>query len=230
MIDQLPLNIQLRDDATFASFYVGDNPEALQAATDLAQGIGEPFLYFWGQTGVGRTHLLQAACHKATEEGASTVYISLQAQKKLSSTIFQGIEDLSLICIDDIDEIAGQAMWEEALFHLFNRIRLQNGRLIIAATVAPKDLKIHLPDLKSRLSWGIVYQLHRLRDEQKIQALQLRADRRGLDLPEAVGQFLLSRCSRNMSELFSTLEKLDRASLTEQRKLTIPFVKQVLEI
>ena len=232
MIDQLPLNIQLRDDATLDSFYPGDNVEALNAIQQIAKGEGENFLYIWGQTGVGRTHLLQAACHFATESGVTAIYIPLKGQcgAKFSPEILQGIEDLSLVCLDDIDEAAGFSNWEEALFHLFNRIRSNNGRLIVSSAFAPKDLPIKLPDLKSRLSWGVIYQLHRLNDEQKISALQLHAEQRGIELSETVGQFLLNRCSRNMNELFSVLEKLDRASLAEQRRLTIPFVKQVLDL
>ncbi len=227
---QLPLNIQLRDDATLTSFYAGaDNPEALLAVTQMAQGVGEPFVYLWGPAGAGRTHLLQAASHAASECGMASLYIPLQT-KSLSSTILQGAEGIPLVCIDDIQNIAGQPGWEEGLFHLFNRIQMQKSRLLVAADVAPKNLKIILQDLQSRLSSGVVYQLHALNDEHKIKALQLRAIQRGLDLPDAVGGFLLSRCPRNMSELFLTLEKLDRASLAEQRRLTVPFVKQVLEL
>ena len=230
MIDQLPLNIHLRDDATLANYYSGDNKEALSAVLDIANGIGETFIYLWGQTGVGRTHLLQAACHKATEAGSTVLYIALKDEKKVSPAILQGIEVLSLICIDDIDSVAGKPEWEEALFHLFNKIRAINHRLMISSTVSPKDLSFVLPDLKSRLAWGVIYQLQRLTDEQKIQTLQLRAEHRGLVLTETVGQFLLNRCSRDMPELFAILEKLDRASLAEQRGLTIPFVKHVLGI
>ncbi len=230
MIDQLPLNIQLRDDATLLSYYSGENQEALNAVTKMAAGQGEFFLYLWGQLGVGRTHLCQAACHAAAVHNKSAFYLSLEENTQYSIDIFQGLENLDLVCIDDIDKISGNAKWEEALFHFFNRIQFQKGRLLIAADVAPKELKIHLLDLKSRLASGVTYQLHRLDDEQKISALQLRAEQRGIKLTKTVGQFLLSRCSRNMSELFNTLEKLDRASLAEQRRLTIPFIKEILEI
>lgn len=229
MIEQLPLNIQWRDDATLQNFYPGDNVEALKAVSELSQSMGEPFVYLWGQSGVGRTHLLQATCRAASENNVAAFYISLRDKHHLSLTALQGVEDLPLVCIDDIEQVASVSMWEEALFHLFNRIQAQKGRLLIAADVAPKYLPFSLLDLKSRLNWGVTYQLHRLTDEQKIAVLQLRAQHRGLELNKMVGQFLLSHCSRDMSELYGILEKLDHASLVEQRRLTIPFVKQVMK-
>lgn len=230
MVAQLPLNMQLRDDATLASYYPGDNQEILSALMQMSAGVGESFIYLWGGSESGRTHLLQAACQAAGEAGIAALYIPLKEYRHLSPTVLQGIEEIPLVCLDDIDTVAGQPMWEEALFHLFNRIRARQGRLLIAANVAPTHLNITLPDLKSRLTWGVVYQLHTLNDEQKLCALQLRAHMRGLQLSKTVGQFLLHRCSRHFSELFSTLEVLDRASLAEQRRLTVPFVKHVLQL
>lgn len=230
VVEQLPLNIHWRDDATLASFYPGDNTEALKAVSELSGGIGEPFVYLWGQAGVGRTHLLQAACHHASEKGIAAFYLSFENIHSLSPSIVEGIEGISVVCLDDVENIVGKPEWEELLFHVFNRIRAENGRLLIASSVAPKDIQIQLPDLKSRFAWGVIYQLHRLTDDQKTDALQLRAYQHGLELSKSVGNFLLTHCSRNMSELFQLLGQLDRASLAEQRRLTIPFVKHVLDL
>lgn len=228
MIAQLPLNIQLRDDSLLESFYAGDNTQAFQAIMDLSRGVGESFVYCWGHTGVGRTHLLQATCHAAMEAGIAAAYIPLRELNDLKPSLLQGLDTLSLICLDDVQFIAGNPVWEEALFHLFNRVRAVHGRLLMAANASPLQMAITLPDLKSRLAWGVVYQVHALTDEQKWHALALRARCRGLQLNKTVSQFLLSRCSRNMTQLFQYLEILDKASLAEQRRLTIPFVKQVL--
>ncbi len=230
MIQQLPLNIQWRDDATLQNFYPGDNGEALKAVSALSEGIGESFVYLWGQSGVGRTHLLQAACHAASEKGIAAFYLSLRDREHLSLSALQGVEDVPLVCLDDIEQIAKLSIWEEGLFYLFNRIQAKKGRLLIAADVAPKYLPFSLPDLKSRLNWGVTYQLHRLTDEQKMTVLELRAEHRGLALHKTVAQFLLNHCSRDMNELYAVLEKLDRASLIEQHRLTIPFVKHVLNL
>jgi DnaA family protein len=230
MIAQLPLNIQLRDDSVLESYYAGENTQALQAITALSRGERESFVYCWGPMGVGRTHLLQAACQEAVLAGIAAVYVPLCEFTNLDPLMLQGLDNLSLVCVDDIHQIAGKPEWEEGLFHLFNRIRAVNGKLLISADVSPLHIPIVLADLKSRLAWGVVYQLQELSDEHKWHALALRAHCRGLHLNKTVSQFLLSRCSRNMAQLFHSLELLDNASLAEQRRLTIPFVKQVLGI
>jgi len=130
---------------------------------------------------------------------------------------------------DNIEGIAGDDEWEAAVFHLYNRI-LETGRtrLFITGDRPPRQLNLSLPDLASRLDWGQIYKLQPLSDEEKLQALQLRAKLRGFELPEDVGRFLLKRLDREMRTLFMTLDQLDRASITAQRKLTIPFVKEIL--
>lgn len=229
-VEQLALGFRLRDDATFESFLPTGNEQILSAVINNVRGIGDPFIYLWGPLASGRSHLLQATCHAAPEFRQTAVYLPLDAPNKLQPELFSGLENVDLVCIDDVEKIAGDCAWEEKLFHLFNRIRSNNKRLIIAANTAPVNLAIKLPDLKSRLSWGVVYQMNLLDDEQKLAALKLRAQCRGLDLEPAVGRFLLRRCPRNMVELFMLLEQLDQASLAEQRRLTIPFVKEVLGV
>ncbi|MER2890704.1 DnaA inactivator Hda, partial [Escherichia coli] len=103
-------------------------------------------------------------------------------------------------------------------------------RLLITGDRPPRQLNLGLPDLASRLDWGQIYKLQPLSDEDKLQALQLRAKQRGFELPEDVGRFLLKRLDREMRTLFDTLDQLDRASITAQRKLTIPFVKDILKL
>lgn len=229
-LEQLPLGFRLRDDATFASFLPAGNQEVMHAVLNIFHGRGDPFLYIYGAEGSGRSHLLQAICHAAPEYQQTAVYLPLDDSAPESPDLFMGLENINLLCIDDIEKISGNANLEEQLFHLFNNVRANNNRLIITANVAPANLAIKLPDLKSRLSWGTAYQLHALDDEHKLTALQLRAQSRGLDLDQAVGKFLLRRCPRNMGQLFTTLEQLDQASLAEQRRLTIPFVKDVLGV
>jgi DnaA-homolog protein len=230
MIAQLPLSIRTQGDTTFTSFIPGRNTQAINNIHWLSQGIGEQFIYIWGVSGVGRTHILQAACHSASKLSQTALYIPLVKKDEFSISLFQGLENLSLICLDDLEQIVGDKGWEENLFHLFNRLRAAGGRLLISANSAPKQLAIKLPDLKSRLSSGVVFHLHALTDEQKKDAIVSHAHSRGLELDQTVAQFLLSRCSRNTLKLFQTLEQLDQASLAAQRRLTIPFVKQVLGV
>lgn len=226
---QLTLSIQLRDEATFANFVAGDNAALLSQLSQLLTLPDERFFYLWGNAGAGKTHLLQACCHLATQHNLGSVYLSL-ADPVLSPDVLQGLEQLAVLGIDDIDVIANNAAWQEALFHLYNRVREGNAYLIIGANNSPPNLAITLADLRSRLAWGQVYQVKPLDDEKKIHALQLRAEQRGFKLSVEVASFLLNRCSRDMSNLYQILETLDAASLSEQRSLTIPFVKKTLAI
>lgn len=227
---QLTLGLSIKDEATFDNFYPGRNLEVITELKKTARGIGEKVIYLCGSRGQGSSHLLQACCHEAHLYQQTSVYLPLSQLVLMSPDMLQGLESLSLICIDDVHAIAGNAAWEEALFHLFNRIRDADGRLIITAHDLPKSIGIELPDLVSRLSWGIVFQLHSLTDSEKLSALILRARIRGMTLSEEVAKYILTHCPRHMGTLFAALDALDNASLALQRRLTIPFVKEVLQI
>lgn len=227
---QLTLGLSLKDEATFDNFYLGKNAEIIAELKKTVGGQGERIIYLCGSRGQGLSHLLQACCHEAHKKHLSSVYLPLAHLSTLKPDVLMGLESLSLVCLDDLQMIAGLPAWEEAVFHLYNRIYDAGGRLIIAAHDLPKSIQLKLPDLISRLAWGIVYQLHPLSDEEKLSALTMRANRRGITLSEEVGKYLLTHCPRHMGTLFAALEALDKASLAAQRRLTIPFVKEVLEI
>ncbi|MCI0508289.1 MAG: DnaA regulatory inactivator Hda, partial [Gammaproteobacteria bacterium] len=154
--------------------------------------------------------------------------LALRNKDQYSSSMLEGLERLSLVCIDDIDAIEADHEWEEALFHLYNRAHDHKTALIITGATPPAQLTLKLHDLKSRLGWGLVLQLKPLNDDQKLAALQKRAVLRGLELNNDAGRFLLSRYSRNLRDLFALLDKLDHASLSEQRRLTIPFLRRYI--
>lgn len=227
---QLTLGVGLKDEATFSNFYIGPNHQLIEVLKKAAAGQGEWVIYFYGTGGNGCTHLLQASCHEAHQNGLRTVYLPLTQLIELSPAILDGLEELDLICVDDIHMIAGRPKWEEAFFHAYNRIHASGKRLIVTSNVPPKALGVVLPDVVSRLVWGMVYQLQSLNDQEKLQVLIMRAERRGMTLLEDVGKFILTHCPRHMSTLFAALDALDKASLAAQRKLTIPFVKAVLQI
>lgn len=229
MTQQLALELQLRDDARFANFSAGDNKVLLALLEETVLTASEQFVYVWGAPGVGRTHLLQACCHLAFEQKLQCFYLPLLTHfEDFSPDVLNGLEACDLLCVDDLQCIAGDSAWEEAFFHLYNRVRERKTRLIMSATQAPKELNIKLPDLVSRLSWGLTFHVEPLQDQDKLDNLHLRAKARGLQLSEEVAKFLLTRCQRDMRSLVSALDMLDQASLVAQRKLTIPFVKETL--
>jgi len=224
---QLPLSIALRESATFENYFPGPNREVVSAVERL---VGEPggLIYLWGGEGVGRSHLLQAACHLATERGVTSTYLPLTDAWSWPVEMVEGLETLGLVCLDDIGAVAGVEAWEEALFHLFNRLRDTGGALLVSADAAPATVGLGLADLQSRLSWGLTLKLQALNDEQKQQAIELLAYRRGLILSSDAATYLLRHAPRGQATLFALLAQLDEASLAEQRRLTIPFIKSIL--
>jgi DnaA family protein len=224
MSGQLPLRIGTRDSIGFDNFYPGLNAEAVAAL----RADHEACIYLWGPPGSGKTHLLLAACRVAGEEGRRVSYLDLEHTPGLKAGILEGLETLDLVCVDGIDAVAGQRPWETGLFHLYNRARRTGAKLRVAGAAGPRELGLKLPDLVSRLGWGPIYHLYGLDDEGKLRALSLHARARGLALSDEVGRYLLRRFSRREAALFGAVQTLDNASLAAQRRLTIPFVKQVL--
>jgi DnaA family protein len=223
-ISQLPLGIGLRDSATFDSFLPERNELVLQALQDDSEAM----LYLWGPSGCGKTHLLQAVCHHAVTHNVIPAYLPLADLATLSPAILEGMEQQAVIAIDDIQALAGLRDWEEALLHLYNRVRDAGHRLVVSGAAAPHGLGLFLPDLITRLGWGPVFRLVPLDDAGKRRALQLRARRRGMVISKEVADYLLRRSPRDMNSLFTLLDRLDQASLAAQRKLTIPFVRELL--
>lgn len=222
---QLPLKLKLRDDALFDNFFVGDNAQLIETLKAFTEKKSESFIYCYGESGSGRTHLLQSCCHITQD----IFYLSLENYADFSPTIFEALEIQESVCIDDVDAIIGNIEWEEALFYFYNRARDIHTQLLVSAKKPPQQLSFALNDLQSRLQWGLVLEIKNLTDAEKIQALQMRAAIRGLSVSDEVSHYLLHHYSRNMHDLFSALEKLDHASLATKRKLTIPFIKSVMD-
>jgi len=227
---QRTLSVGLRDEATFENYFPHQNAELLAELKRTSSGEGEHVIYFYGTGGLGRTHLSQACCHYANQFNLPAIYLPFANLSSYSSDVLQGLESLSLVCVDDLHMIAGLRPWEEAFLYFYNRLIEAGGRLIITAKTAPKLLGLILADVASRLSLSVVYQLHPLTDEEKLDTLIKRAQLRGLILSAEVASFILTHSPRHMSTLFAALDTLDKESLSSKRRPTIPFVKEVLEI
>ena len=219
---QLALGVRLRADAVFESFAPGANTEVIAAL----RSPGTAPLWIWGAQGAGKTHLLQAVCAAAGEAAA---YFPLRQRGSLPPEALAGFERSRALCIDDVDEVAGDALWEKALFRLFIDGADLGTRLIFAAGVPPGQAAWVLKDWRSRAQSCVVYQLRDLDDQGRIEALQLRAGQRGLQLPYETSEYLLKRMPRDLPSLFEILDTLDEASLVAQRRLTIPFIREALE-
>lgn len=224
MNPQLPLGLSLRSNVDFAGFISGGNGEAISRLSTSQ----DPFLYLWGESGSGKSHLLQAACRQAQADHRQPAYLPLGTEQGLSPEMLEGLEVFDPVCLDDLEAIAGEAAWERAIFSLFNRLRENQGQLVVAADRPPGQLPLDLPDLASRLTWGPCYHLLPLDDEGRLELLQAGARRRGLEMNLETARFLLQRTPRDIHFLSRLIERLDNASLAAQRRLTIPFVREIL--
>ena len=180
-------------------------------------------MFLYGGVGLGKTHLLQACCH----EKKDIFYLPLANFAELSPAVFEALEFQSHVCLDDVDAIVGDLEWEEALFHFYNRARENGVSLLVSAKALPQHLHYQLPDLQSRLAWGLSLEIKGLTDVEKCQALQLRAKIRGFDLSDEVVHYLMHHYSRQTQDLFFLLDTLDQSSLAAKRRVTIPFVKSL---
>ena len=232
-VSQLTLSVQLPDDETFASFQSESNQMVVQQLTHFLDHVADEnktvhSLYLFGLTGVGKSHLLHASCAYADTLGTTSLCLSFSELTQLSVDVLDGLENIDLVCLDDIQLIAGNKQWQQGVFDLYNRMVEQNKCLLITGDQSVGQLNISLPDLVSRLSWGLTEQLKPLSDKEKSFALQYRAQQRGLFMSDEVASFLINRLSRDMASLLAALEQLDQASIREQRRITIPFIKDVL--
>lgn len=225
MLMQLTLPIKINPNTSFENFFTGYNEAVVFSLKACAHNHGEQFIFLCGPQSSGRSHLLQACCQAQAPDTA--FYLSL-ADPGLEPCVLQELEQLSLLCLDDIDAVLGKRLWEEALLHLYNESRANQHRLVVSSKLLPQQTACVLPDLRSRLQWGLTSQLRLLDDEQKIKVLQMHAQERGLFLDNEVAQYLLRHTSRDMRQLMRCLIRLDEASFTEKHRLTIPFIKQVL--
>jgi DnaA family protein len=226
-VKQLALGVRLRADAVFESFAPGLNGELIAAL----RGGGSAPLWLWGGEGSGKTHLLQAVCAAAAGNagaGAPAAYFPLERSPALPPAALAGFENCRVLCLDDVNALAGDLPWEQALFRLFNEAAELGTRLIFAARAAPHGIDWSLHDWRSRAAACLVYQLRELDDAGRVEALRLRAAQRGLQLPPETAEYLLRRMPRDMRSLFEILDQLDEASLMAQRRLTVPFIRDAL--
>ena len=225
---QLPLPFIKLERFDFDTFLPGNNAELIHYLKSIVDGVEKKNIYLWGPTGCGKSHLLNAVCNRASEGNKNPAYIPLTNMAEFSTEILQGLEQFDLVCVDGLDNIAGQKEWEIALFDLFNRLRECGRPLIMAAEKSPQLSGIRMQDLHSRLAWDLVYHITPMSDLLCVEALKIRAKLRGFEMNDDVAEYLLKRVPRDVHSLFDLLDLLDERSLAAGKKLTIPFIKQFL--
>lgn len=231
MNQQLGLAVSLRDDCQFANFHALAGSSAWQAREFLRDDVAEDkenLAYLWGPSGCGRSHLLQAICHHWADNGRRVQYLPIKDIKDVDAhAVLAGLENVDLVCLDDVDQMAHLPDWQEALFHFLNRRSLTGTCVVVSGDTSPLRLEMPLADLTSRLSAAVTFQLPGYGDEEKIQILRYRAECLGLELSAEAARFLLNHAPRNLAVLIEKLRDLDTKSLVHQRRLSVPFIKQV---
>jgi len=225
-MQQLPLAVRLRDRAVFGSFLAGPNAHTVAQLRNIAAGP-RTVCWLYGPHGSGKTHLLQAVCAQVPEH-AEAVYLPLAQLAGLDPEVLQGLQRVSCLCLDDLAAVLGRLPWELALFNLYRDAEERGASLIVAEESLPQRLNFALPDLASRLRAAVLLPLLSLDEAAQREALRLRAQLRGLELPEETALYLQRRFRRDMPTLYGLLDALDEAALLAQRRLTVPFIRDVL--
>lgn len=207
-----------------------DSASSLQALQEwFASGLGGACLV--GGDGAGKTHLLQAMLRQVEQRSGSTAgaaYVPGRDGARLSPEVLQGLEHLRLVCVDDVDRLLQGAGWQEAIYRLLVRLADCGGQLLLSAQHWPLEGVEHA-GLLERLQWALPLPVQALTEaeDQKL-ALSRRAHHRGVQLPDDVLSYLVREHGSDMAQLMHVLDYLDHASMTLKRRLTLPFVRQVL--
>jgi DnaA family protein len=227
---QLPLAIRPDDSATFANFYV--LPKVALVVGELQRMLADKnhaYLYLCAIAGSGKSHLLQACVQQAAQSGLAALYLPLaELQDYSPDDVLASAAGFEFVALDDLQAVIADPQWQAALFRFYNDCRDQHRKLLIASDRPVNELDCALADLQSRLGWGGIFRLPIIDDEGRAKILQHRAAQLGLVMEDDVVRFVLSRAARDLSELMQILNQLDQASLSQQRKLTLPFVKQIM--
>ncbi|HEX7325632.1 MAG TPA: DnaA regulatory inactivator Hda [Rhodanobacteraceae bacterium] len=224
----MPLDLRWPPHQRLDAYYPAANAATLHAVAAVARAASGDWLYLHGAPGTGKSHLLIAACRTAGELGRAARYLSLAAVPAPRAAALAGAVPTGLLALDDLQAIAGETAAEQALFDLYNRARAAGAQMLFAGAAAPADLGVRLPDLVSRLSSCTQCALHPLDAAGRRAMLRLLAGRLGLRLDDDVLDWWFARQPRDPASLVALLQRIDRAALAAQRRITIPFLRELL--
>lgn len=229
MNQQLLLPVAIPEDVTLDTFEVGDNGIVLQHLASLPeqQSNATPLTYLWGAEGVGKSHLLWGFCENANSQDLPALYIDAKDLLNYDVSMLEGLEFQRYLCIDNIHLLAQDRNWQVGLFDLINRV-IEQGQchLLVTANASPKQLPLQLPDLMSRLSWGIAFQIQPLNDQQLLAALQKHIKQKGLGMAASVLDYLIRHRQRNITDLLAYIDQLADYALQRRRRITLPLLKE----
>ena len=211
---------------TFETFYLGPNKSVVDSLRDEKNQL----IWLAGLEGFGKTHLLHAFLNSHEHENKKVLYLPMSESQDFTPDILDNLAQYDLVAIDDIENIIGDMTWEEQLLKFYEDSYSTRNKILITANDTPKGLNFLLPDLSSRFNLALIERLRPMNEDEMIKAILLHSKARGFDLPEDSAKYLINRVPRDVSVLVDMIKLLDYESLSMQRKLTIPFIKTVLDI
>jgi len=225
-VHQIPLPVSISEYMTFETFYSSPNKAVINSIKDDKNKL----IWIAGPQGSGKTHILQATVNYMDDHNNRLLYLPMRESKDFTPDILDNLDQFDLIAIDDIENVIGDFFWEEQLLILYEELIHTKSRILVSSSDTPQGLNFKLPDLASRFSLGLVDRLKPMNEGQIIKAISIHATVRGFNLPQDVAKYLISRVPRDVSVLVDIIKLLDYETLSKQRKLTIPFIKTVLDI
>ena len=223
---QIPLDVSLSEYMTFETFYLGPNKSVVDSLRDEKNQL----IWLAGLEGFGKTHLLHAFLNSHEHQDKKVLYLPMSESQDFTPDILDNLAQYDLVAIDDIENIIGDMTWEEQLLKFYEDSYSTRNKILITANDTPKGLNFLLPDLSSRFNLALIERLRPMNEDEMIKAILIHSKARGFDLPEDSAKYLINRVPRDVSVLIDMIKLLDYESLSMQRKLTIPFIKTVLDI
>jgi DnaA family protein len=227
-MEQLVFDINRFYPANFDDYYLARDCQAIDILTACLHAEADPVVFLFGRAGVGLSHLLQASCDAMQRRRQSALYLPAASLLQQGCDLLEGLEHLSLFCLDDVELVVGNAVFEQALFHFYNRMRDQGHRMIFAAHQPLASLSFCYPDLQTRLAWGVQYEVKPLEDHDKVRFIQNYAASHAFTISQDVAVYMVNHLSRDMARLKGLIIQLGQASLKAQHRVSIPFLKAYL--
>ena len=227
---QLLLDIKLDESVSLENFIKCDSTDiALSILSNIVESssISSSFL-LWGRAGVGKNYLMHALNRDFLKQSMNTAFITLSDPKINEPDILEGLDQMDAVFIEDVDKLGDSEDWESALFNLINQSFLNETKLVFSSNCVAQDLEVALKDLQSRLSAFTAVEIPEITEEEKIEALQQSATRKGIELEEKTVKYILTYTSRNLSDLLRLLSELDEFSLEKKKKLSPSLVRELL--
>jgi len=226
---QFTLDLLALPTPTLDNFVAGANGAALAALRDVLAGRGPPFVHLWGPPGSGRSHLVAAVEHAAQAAGWEPAGAPADPGAGGAPDVVPQFEPARRVyAVDDVDSLdaGGQAR----LFGLQNAVREHPGHFLVTAADRPPAHLALREDVRTRLAWGLVFALHPIAEPDQAEALAAYAQARGARVDADLVPYMLTRLPRDMRTLVSVLDALDAFALTRQRALTVPLLREWLQL